>query len=329
MPTTFNATVDVPTPSNHRTTSERRQLNLLPREEYIEQEYFFRVYRERLQDNVPSQEILKTIQEEILATTRLPMAVDFIRAEIMHCGRISDAMQRLGHYFTPFQTFVMARAEDDVSKFEQVTALQILERQARYIAEGHCRPGLFIYQFECVTRNRLGFADGLRAMAVDPAYDERWQQWIRKVIHQLGVAELSELVYRASAHYRNRRQSAAAPTQETSDTSTHDGEDSKLSEPLFAEQDGRIARANIGRDPLYFFAALQRQLNYPAVPQFRKFQSEKLPPFLEARLVKIEQRLKITEMELKGGIDLTRFYKKDDPASPPRFGDDVGLPGSD
>ena len=49
---------------------------ILDREEYIEQAYFFRVYRERLQENVPSQEILQTIQEEILATTRLPMAID-------------------------------------------------------------------------------------------------------------------------------------------------------------------------------------------------------------------------------------------------------------
>lgn len=283
---------------------------------------------------MPSQEILKTIQEEILATTRLPMAVDFIRAEIMHCGKVSDAMKRLAHYFTPFQTFVMDRAEDDVSRFEQVTALEILERQARYIAQGHCRPGLFIYQFECVTRNRLGFADGLRAMAEDPAYDDGWRLWIRKVIHQLGVAELSELVYRASAHFQTRRSSASSPIQSGSaaeaGSATEDVEpDSAQRVPLFAEQDGRIARANIGRDPLYFFAALQRQLNYPSVPQYRKFQEEKLAPFLEARLNKIEQRLKIAEMELKGGIDLTRFYKKESSGDGPRFGDDVGLPAPD
>ncbi len=38
---------------------------ILDREEYIEQEYFFRVYRERLEENVPSQEILRLVQEEI------------------------------------------------------------------------------------------------------------------------------------------------------------------------------------------------------------------------------------------------------------------------
>ena len=103
----------------------------MPREEYIEQEYFFRVYRERLQDNMPSQEILKTVHEEILSTTRLPMAIDFLRAEILHSGRISEAMARLPHYFAPFQTFVISRAEDDVSRFDQITALEILEREAK------------------------------------------------------------------------------------------------------------------------------------------------------------------------------------------------------
>jgi hypothetical protein len=87
---------------------------------------------------------------------------------------------------------------------------------------------------------------------------------------------------------------------------------------LFGEQEGRIARANIGRDPLYFFAALQRQLGYPAVPRSAHSEHEtfKLPPFLEARLVKLEQRLKIAEMEMKGGIDLSRFYKQPDGDGP-------------
>lgn len=283
-------------------------LTSLPREEYIEQEYFFRVYRERLQENVPSQDILKTVHEEILSTTRLPMAVDFIRTEIVHCGRISDAMARLPHYFTPFQTFVISRAEDDVSKFEQITGLQILEREARFRADSSSRPGLFVYQFECITRNRLGFADGLQAMAGDPYYDERWQKWIRNLINYLGVAELAEIVYRASEHYRSRRKTQATPDNAISPDS---GEAA-----LFADQDGRIAKANVGRDPLYFFAALQRQLNYPQVPLSRSVIEEKLAPFLEARLNKIEQRLKIAEMELKGGIDLTKFYKKDDTDRP-------------
>ena len=37
--------------------------------------------------------------------------------------------------------------------------------------------------------------------------------------------------------------------------------------PLFGEKEGKIARANRGRDPLFLFAALQRQLGYPEVPR--------------------------------------------------------------
>ena len=47
---------------------------VLDREEYIEQAYFFRAFRERLLDGQPSQEILARVGEELLSTTRLPMA---------------------------------------------------------------------------------------------------------------------------------------------------------------------------------------------------------------------------------------------------------------
>ena len=77
----------------------------LDREEYIEQAYFFRVYRERLEESVPAQSILDSIHEEILSTTNLPMAIDFLRGEILLTGRVGDGMARLAHYFTPFQVF--------------------------------------------------------------------------------------------------------------------------------------------------------------------------------------------------------------------------------
>lgn len=285
----------------------------MPREEYIEQEYFFRVYRERLQESVPSQEILKTIHEEILSTTRLPMAIDFMRAEILHTGRISDAMSRLSHYFTPFQAFVIAQAEEDVSRFDQITGLEILEREAKYRSTGATMAGVFVYQFECITRNRLGYDKGLTAMAGDPMFTDRWQKWIRSLKTELGAYELSELVFRASGHRVKLREKAT-------------GEKAVDSlDPLFGEQEGRIAKANIGRDPLYFFAALQRQLAYPSVPLSRKSFDDTLPGFLEQRLVKIEQRLKIVELEQKGGIDLSRFYKTEN-GGPPNFSDDPGLP---
>jgi len=273
--------------------------NQLPKEEYIEQEYFFQTYRQRLQDRIPAQEILRTIQEELLNTCRLPLAIDILRTEILHSGQIAPAMRRLPHYFTSFQTFVMEQAEDETARFVLIAALQILEREARYRADDVSPSGLFMYQLECIARNRLGYHSGLTAMANDDMFDSQWKQWFQYLMLQLGVHELAGLVYRASACYQARREVRAA------------GQPSAAESPvLFEDQTGRIARANIGRDPAYFFAALQRQLNYPSVPIPPKAETEKIPPVVESRLMRVEQRLKLLEMEQKDGIDLSQFYGK-------------------
>ncbi|MFO0059303.1 MAG: hypothetical protein ACK57O_00350 [Planctomyces sp.] len=274
----------------------------IDREEYVEQEYFFRVYRERLLESVPSQEILQTIHEELLATTRLPLAIDFLRAEILHHGRISGAMTRLAHYFAPFQAFVIRCSEEDESRFEQLTALRILELEARYRARSPGMAGLFIYQLECIARNRLGYTDGLKAMSDDPLYSDDWRRWILRLQSELGTLELAELIYRVSEHFYTRRATGRSKQA-----------DADRGLVLFGEQEGRIARANIGRDPLYLFAALQRHLGYPSVPKsVVNDDNERLPKALEVRLQKIEQKLKILEMETKGGLDLSRFYKPGD-----------------
>ena len=152
----------------------------LDTEEYIEQAYFFRVYRERLGENVPAQDVLASVHEEILSTTKLPMAIEFLRGEILLTGRVSEGMTRLSHYFTPFQTFVMQRAEEDRSRFDQKIALEVLEHEATYRAGGPTPQGLFAYQFECISRNRLGYDYGMMAMSGDPIFDEAWRDWIRK-----------------------------------------------------------------------------------------------------------------------------------------------------
>lgn len=270
----------------------------LDRSEYIEQAYFFRVYRERLDANIPSQEILQTIHEEILATTRLPMAIDFLRGEIMLSGRISDAMGKLQHYFRPFQTFVMSRAEEDNSRFDQRVALQVLEREAEYLAGEATMPGLFVYQFESLARNRLGYKDGMHAMSQDSFYNEHWQQWIVRLEKQLGTRDLAGFIYGASEQYRI-------------DNDLTDREDP----PLFAAQEGRIAKANIGRELLYMFAALQRQLDYPTVPEPDRNPAEEVfHPLLEQRLHEIEKRLQLIEADQSGGVDLSEFISK-----PPDF----------
>ena len=273
----------------------------LDREEYIEQVYFFRNYRERLEGSIPSQEILATIYEEILATTKLPMAIDFLKGELLLTGRISDGMEKLSHYFTPFQTFILNNAEDDKSKFDQKTGLKILEREAEYRSETPSSAGLFIYQFECIARNRLGYHAGLTAISEDTQYDEDWSGWIRKLKIQLGSVDFADLLYLRSEHFVDEQRRLPGNENFTPQYPI-----------LFSKQDGRIAKANRNRDPLYMFAALQRQLGYPKVPRILP-QSDKslFHPALEARLHKIEARLQLIDAELKGNLDLSQFDVKD------------------
>ena len=87
--------------------SDSASLAPLGREEYVEQAHFFRALGERLRENVPMQEVLASVREEVLATTKLPMAIDFLLAELRHAGILGSAMARLEHYFTPFQIFVV------------------------------------------------------------------------------------------------------------------------------------------------------------------------------------------------------------------------------
>jgi hypothetical protein len=277
----------------------------LDREEYIEQTYCFRTFRERLEDNTPAQEILRSLSEELLATTNLPKAIDFLRGEILHAGRISQGMARLAHYFTPFQTFVMSRAEEERSRFDQVTALMALEREAEYLAGAPTPAGLFIYQFECVARNRLGYDRGMKAIADDPFYDENWQDWILKARLRLGTTEFGQLIYYRSEQYLAEKRKR--------------NPDYQPSYPiLFSTQEGRIAKANRGKDPLYMFAALQRQIGHPAAPRLRAKEPQPIiHPALEQRLQRIETRLKILDSEVKGDFNLSDYYVKPEaPAAP-------------
>lgn len=270
----------------------------LDREEYIEQAYFFRTYRERLVANVPSQEILETLMVEVLSTTKLPMALDFLHGELLLTGRIGDGMSRLDHYFTPFQTFVMNRAEDDAARFDLTTGLLILERLAEYLSGTPTPAGLFIYMFECISRNRLGYDHSLLAMADDPHFDDEWSTWISQIRFQLGTADFSDLIYYRSAFYVEQRERLAGKLPPVTHTI------------LFDSPEGRIARANRGKDPLFMFAALQRQLDYPKVPRpVRKPTEPIFHPALEERLKRIEKQLKIIESEVHDDFDLSQFYK--------------------
>jgi hypothetical protein len=282
---------------------------LLDREEYIEQAYCFRAYRERLDANAPAQEILATISEEVLATTKLPLALDFLKGEILLTGKISDGMKLLSHYFTPFQAFIMARAEEERSRFDQKTALLILEREAEYLANKPTAAGLFIFQFECIARNRLGYDRGMKSVAADPLYDAEWREWILKIRLRLGSTDFADLIYYRSEHFVNERRRRTGNRRY------------RPSFPvLFGVEEGRIARANRGKDPLFMFAALQRQLGHPAVPRARAAPAPPpIHPALEQRLQRLEARVKIMESEMKDDFDLSQFYVK-----PPNL-DEPGL----
>ena len=274
--------------------------NLLDREEYIEQAYFFRVFRERLFENVPAQEILATIHEEILSTTKLPLAIEFLKGEILHTGQLSSGMAHLVHYFTPYQTFVIAQAEEDHSRFDQKTAFEVLQHEAQYRADAATPAGLFAYQFESISRNKLGYDRGMEAMAQDPLYDELWRDWIRRTRRQLGAVDFADLIYVYSEEFVSERRRSSGNANFQSPHAI-----------LFGAKEGRIAKANRAKDPLYMFAALQRQLGYPAVPRLRpQTGSEQEVPALAAKLAQLEKRLHLVESELKGNLDLSKFYVK-------------------
>ncbi|MCA9270858.1 MAG: hypothetical protein KDA41_20400 [Planctomycetales bacterium] len=273
---------------------------MLDREELIEQAHFFKTLIERLADNIPMQDLLGSIREEVLATTRLPMAIDFLRGELLHVGVMSSAMARLPHYFTPFQAYVMTEAESDRGRFDLRIGLQILAKEAEYRAAGGSLQGIFLYQFETLCRNRLRYDKGLDAIAGDDVYPADWREWLSGVRRQIGIIDLADMIYVRSEHYLAMR--------------AKQGErDPQPEKPiLFGSQEGKIALANRRKDPLLLFAALQRQLGYPAVPRPRPVEeSPQLVPQLARRIERLEQRLKMMEEEQRSGsIDITKFYGK-------------------
>jgi hypothetical protein len=271
----------------------------LSREEYVEQAYFFRALRERLHDGLPIQELLTQIQQELLATTNLPMAIGFLCSELKHHGVMAEGMRRIKHYFSSWQAYLIEAAEDERGRFEFTTALQILEAESRYRSEQENRQGIFFFQFEALSRNRLNYDRGLKAMSEDSVYDANWSEWLLVVRRQLGLVDLGDLIYgrsQAFAEFRAKKM---------------DEEEEPLDYPiLFGEKEGRIAFANRHKDPLYLFAAMQRHLGYPTVPRPQKIdESSDTLRQTQRRVERLEARLQLMEEENRIGVDLTKFYK--------------------
>ncbi len=281
-------------------------MSVLDREEYIEQVYFFQALRQRIMDGMPSQEVLARVGEEILSSTKLPMAISFLLGEIKGAGLLAPGMAMLSHYFTGFQTHVIAQAEADLTRFSIDQALLILEREAKFKADGPTPAGLFVYQFEALSRNRLGYVKGLAAMAIDPHYSDDWRDYIGQLGARLGDVDFADLIYVRSSFFvaeRRRKNPDYVPKFPT----------------LFGEKEGKIARANRGRDPLYLFSALQRQLGYPEVPRIRRpDEAEARIALLEQRVTQLENRIKATENAVNHDFDLSEvLVKPEDTAGSP------------
>ncbi len=91
-------------------------------------------------------------------------------------------------------------------------------------------------------------------MAADPFYTEDWQDYILTLRSRLGDVDFADLIFVRSEYFVKER------------TRLNPDFVPKFP-PLFGEKEGKIARANRGRDPMYLFSALQRQLGYPEVPR--------------------------------------------------------------
>ncbi len=282
------------------------ELKMLEREEYVEQAHMFRVLGERLLDHRPLQEVLEQVREELLSTTKLSLAIDFMVSELKHSGSFAPAMIRLRHYFTPFQTYVIQEAENERGRFDMRVALEILRAEAAYRTDAVSRQGMFMFMFEALCRNRLRYDKGLEAIANDPLFNDDWREWIFTVRRQIGIVDFADLLYVRSEFYVKRK-------------STLDGIPYSSEKPiLFSEKDGRIAWANRRKDPLYLFAALQRHLGYPTVPRpVRYDETQQLLPQILRQLLRLEGRIKLLEDETREGIDITQFYQNPNMQLPP------------
>ncbi len=270
---------------------------MLDRAELIEQAYLYNVMLERLGKDVSIQDLLVQVKQELLATTNLPKAIDFLLGELKHTGEMASGMQRLKHYFTSFQSFVVGESEKDRGRFDFLMALRIMQKEASYRSENPNPQGAFFYQFECLSRNRLPYDAGLKAMTEDPIYNQDWKEWILVVRRQLGLVDLADLIYGRSEDfvaYRKRRLGPDAPMDFA---------------VLFGEKEGKIAYANRRKDPLYLFAAMQRHLGYPTVPRPERVVDDKdTIPQMARRIERLESRIKLLEEENRQGIDITKFY---------------------
>ncbi len=144
-------------------------------------------------------------------------------------------------------------------------------------------------------------------MSADPFYTEDWQDYILTLRSRLGDVDFADLIYVRSAQFVKERQQLNPDYTPKFPT-------------LFGEKEGKIARANRGRDPMYLFSALQRQLGYPEVPRpKRPDELEARVLLLEQKIAQLENRLKVAETDVQQDVDLAQvLVKPEDTAGVPK-----------
>ena len=243
----------------------------LDREEYVEQAYFFQTLRERMQQSYSTQDLLDAIRQEVLTTTMLPYAVDFMAGELRLTGGFATAMARLPHYFTPFQTYVVSEAEKAEGRFDFRIALEILQREVEYRAQVHRRR-----ESSCTSSRPCAATDWVTIAA-----STRWPA-IRSSTRLAGMDPYGPPPGRPDRLRRHDLRAQRALSQEANEGREGDAFWRK----------GRPHRAGQpSKDPLYLFAALQRHLSYPSVPRPREEDTQRyLLPALQQRVDRMETR---------------------------------------
>ena len=184
-------------------TSRTRKSPLAPlgREEYVEQAHFFRALAERLRENVPMQEVLGSVREEVLATTKLPMAIDFLLAELRHAGVLGPAMARL-------RTLLHAvPGVRDSGVGRRAAAVRFADRarsaapRGRVSGRGADAAGALSLSVRSAQPQSARLRPRPGGGRPRSGFDATWRDWIRTVRRQIGMVDLADLIYVHSEYY--------------------------------------------------------------------------------------------------------------------------------
>ena len=177
-------------------------MSFLEREEYIEQAYLFRTLRERIEQGIATQDLLASIREEILSTTKLPMAVDFLSAELRHQGRFRRGHAKAQPLFTPVSGVRRRRSGSRARQIRSAAGPGNLPAQRRTIAPTRrCRK-----ESSCSSSSRSHGTDLATTAACKPLPTIRCStsvraEWILTVRRQIGLVDFAEMIYVRSQHY--------------------------------------------------------------------------------------------------------------------------------